>query len=248
MSIKNYNMFDQFFSKDNILEKEIIMDVNILIADDDNVFRELLEDILRKNGYHVFPACDGEEVIEKFFKYRLQLDLIILDVMMPGMNGWETLKEIRRYSEIPVMMLTALGDDINEITGLQSGADDYIAKPFNYGIFLARIQSLTRKARKRKTSVNIIGDIKIIENEHKILVYENEIFFSNKEYQLLLLFARNINLLLTREQIIDRIWGYDFDGDIRTVDTHIKTLRAKLGNTGNYIETVRGSGYRFCKK
>ena len=224
------------------------MSINILIADDDNIFRELLEDILRKNGYHVFSAGSGEEAIKKFFKYHLQLDLIILDVMMPEPDGWETLREIREYSEIPVMLLTALGDTTNEINGLTHGADDYISKPFNYGIFLARVQSLTRKSRKKKSSVNIIGAIKIIEDEHRVLVYENEISLTNKEYQLLLFFVSNINLLLTRDQIIQRIWGYDFDGDIRTVDTHIKTLRAKLGNAGNYIETVRGSGYRFCKK
>lgn len=224
------------------------MSVNILVADDDNIFRELLEDILRKNGYHVFPAGNGKETIEKFFQYHSQLDLIILDVMMPELDGWETLEEIRKYSEIPIMMLTALGDETNEINGLTHGADEYIAKPFNYGIFLARVQSLTRKATKRKAAVNIIGDIKIIEDEHKVIVYEHEVSLSNKEYQLLLLFASNINLLLTREQMIQKIWGYDFDGDIRTIDTHIKTLRAKLGDTGNYIETVRGSGYRFCKK
>lgn len=224
------------------------MGINILIADDDNVFRELVEDILRKNGYHIFSACDGKEALEKFYKYHSQLDLVILDVMMPAPDGWETLAEIRNISEIPVMMLTALGDETNEINGLTHGADDYISKPFNYGIFLARIQSLTRKAKKRKTSASIIGDIKILEDEHKVLVYGNEIQLSNKEYQMLLFFASNINLLLTREQIIQRIWGYDFDGDIRTIDTHIKTLRAKLGNAGNYIETVRGSGYRFCKK
>lgn len=226
----------------------IFMGINILIADDDNVFRELVEDILRKNGYHVFSACDGEEAIEKFYKYHSQLDLVILDVMMPEPDGWETLAEIRNISEIPVMMLTALGDETNEINGLIHGADDYISKPFNYGIFLARIQSLTRKAKKRKTSAKIIGDIKILEDEHKVFVYGNEIQLSNKEYQMLLFFVSNINLLMTREQIIQRIWGYDFGGDIRTIDTHIKTLRSKLGNVGNYIETVRGSGYRFCKK
>lgn len=224
------------------------MKINILVADDDDVFRELLEDILHKNGYNVFPASDGEEAIETFFTYQAQLDLIILDVMMPNLDGWETLEEIRRYSEIPIMMLTALGDEINEVNGLTSEADDYLTKPFNYSIFLARVQSLTRKAKKRKTSVNIIGDIKIIEEEHKVFVSGNEIYLSNKEYQLLLFFATNINILLTREQMIERIWGYDFEGDIRTVDTHIKTLRAKLGNAGCYIETVRGSGYRFCKK
>lgn len=127
------------------------MSINILVADDDNIFRELLEDILRKNGYHIFPASDGEEAIEKFFKYHSQLDLVILDVMMPEPDGWETLKEIRKYSEIPVMMLTALGDETNEINGLTHGADEYISKPFNYGIFLARVQSLTRKESHSRT-------------------------------------------------------------------------------------------------
>lgn len=224
------------------------MKISILIADDDDIFRELLEDILRKNGYHVLSANSGKDAVNTFFADPSQIDLVILDVMMPDMNGWEALAQIREHSEVPIMMLTALGDEINEMNGLTAGADDYLAKPFHYGIFLARVHSLTRKARKRKTSDIIAGDIKIIENEHKVLVGKNEIALSNKEYKLLLFFVINRNILLTREQMIEQIWGYDFQGDIRTVDTHIKTLRAKLGHAGNYIETVRGSGYRFCKK
>lgn len=223
------------------------MKINILVADDDDVFRELLEDILRKNNYHVFSANDGKKALDIFFDKHSQIDLIILDVMMPNMNGWEALAEIRRHSEIPVMMLTALGDEINEMNGLTAGADDYLAKPFHYGIFLARVHSLTRKARKRKLSDIAAGNIKIISDEHKVFVGKNEISLSNKEYHLLLFFVTNQNILLTREQMIQHIWGYDFEGDIRTVDTHIKTLRAKLGSAGSYIKTVRGSGYRFCQ-
>lgn len=224
------------------------MKVNILVGDDDDVFRELLEDILRKNGYHVFSARDGKEVAEQFQLYGSQIDLVILDVMMPNMDGWEVLDEIRNSSDVPIMMLTALGDDVSQINGLTSGADDYLVKPFHYGVFLARVQSLTRKARKRKASDIVVGDIKIIIDEYKVFVGGNEVALSNKEFKMLLLFASNINILLTREQLIDRIWGYDFEGDIRTVDTHIKTLRAKLGDSGKCIETVRGSGYRFCEK
>lgn len=221
------------------------MKINVLIADDDDAFRELLGDILKKNGYHVYLAANGKEAVDCFIAYQLEIDLIILDVMMPVLNGWEALNEIREYSEVPIMMLTALGDTTNEIIGLTSGADSYLAKPFNYEVFLARIQSLTRKARKRKFMTHVMGNIKIIEDEHKVFVNENEIPLSNKEYQLLLLFSANPNILLTRTQIIDKIWGYDYEGDVRTMDTHIKTLRTKLGKAGDYIKTVRGSGYRF---
>lgn len=223
------------------------MKINILIADDDDIFRGLLEDILRKNGYHIFSAEDGKEAIDIFYKYSDQIDLAILDVMMPGFDGWEVLSEIRRCSEVPVMMLTALGDAQSEITGLISGADDYIAKPFNYEVFLARVQSMTRKAKKKKEMDIDIGNIKVIENAHKVFVDGQEVFLSRKEYHLLLFFIANPKMVLSRERLIERIWGYDYEGDIRTVDTHIKTLRAKLGSAGKYIETVRGSGYCFQK-
>lgn len=226
-------------------EHSVNQAIRILVADDDGPFRKMLVDILEKNGYDVFCASDGREALDIYFANDAMIDLVILDVMMPGVDGLEAAREIRRYSDVAIMMLTALGDDGNEIKGLSAGADDYIAKPFRYGVFLARVQSLTRKARKEKTQTIRVDDLIIIQQEHKVYTGDREVPLSNKEYQLLVLLITNKNILLTREQMISHIWGYDFEGDIRTVDTHIKTLRAKLGHAGQRIETVRGSGYRF---
>lgn len=226
-------------------EHSVNQAIRILVADDDGPFRKMLMDILEKNGYDVFGASDGSEALDIYFANDTMIDLVILDVMMPGVDGLEAAREIRRYSDVAIMMLTALGDDGNEIKGLSAGADDYIAKPFRYGVFLARVQSLTRKARKEKTQTIRVDDLIIIQQEHKVYTGDREVPLSNKEYQLLVLLITNKNILLTREQMIGHIWGYDFEGDIRTVDTHIKTLRAKLGHEGQRIETVRGSGYRF---
>lgn len=221
------------------------MAITILIADDDDVFRELLEDILKKEGYEVLSASDGEVALDLFWKYSVQIDLVILDVMMPKYNGWDVIQEIRERSEVPALMLTALGDESNEINGLLLGADDYITKPFKYGVFLARIESLTRKAKKSQEKNINAGCIFIEQRKQTVLVNGEKVSLSRKEYELLLLFVKNKNILFTREQLIDHIWGYDFEGDIRTVDTHIKTLRAKLGEAGQMIKTLRGSGYRL---
>lgn len=222
------------------------MEITVLIADDDDSFRKLLTDILKKEGYHVIAAKDGREALDIFYEQNTGIDLVILDVMMPKLDGWEAAAEIRQNSDVALMMLTALGDGVSEIKGLNVGADDYIAKPFRYGVFLARVRSLTRKAREKKSSVISIKDLTVIRHEHRVLVGERELALSNKEYQLLLLLVTNKNMVLTREQMIRNVWGYDFDGDIRTIDTHVKTLRAKLGDAGKYIETIRGAGYRFC--
>lgn len=219
--------------------------ITILIADDDDVFRELLEDILKRQGYQILSAPDGEAALDLFWKYSVQIDLLILDVMMPKYSGWDVIKEIREHSEVPVLMLTALGDESSEISGLLLGADDYITKPFKYGVFLARVESLTRKAKKSKEQNINAGCIFIEQRKQTVLVDGKEVSLSRKEYELLLMFVKNKNILFTREQLIDRIWGYDFEGDIRTVDTHIKTLRAKLGEAGQMIKTLRGSGYRL---
>lgn len=221
------------------------MELGVLIADDDEVFRDLLRDILEKNHYKVLTAGDGKEALDIFWEHEKEIDLVILDVMMPEYSGLEVLMGIRERSEVAVLMLTALGDERSEVNGLSKGADDYIAKPFKYEIFLARVQSLTRKARKIRQSEISIGELKILPTQHKIFINNDEILLSRKEYEILLYLVVNENILLTRDRITERIWGYDFDGDIRTVDTHIKTLRAKIGNIGSMIKTVRGSGYRF---
>lgn len=220
------------------------MDIKILVADDDKVFRELVCDIIRKEGFFPVEAGDGQQAIEIFFGSK-DIDLIILDVMMPLYDGWEVLKEIREHSDVPVIMLTALGDEKHEVFGFKKGADDYIAKPFSYEIFIARLNSLLRKLKNERLSEIIIGDIIINQGTHKVTACSLEIELNRKEYNLLIYFIKNRDRILTREQILCSIWGYDFEGDIRTIDTHIKTLRQKLSACGDYIKTVRGSGYMF---
>jgi len=220
------------------------MDIKILIAEDDSVFRDLVCDIVKKEGYIPVEASDGKEAIDIFFGSK-DIDLIILDVMMPIYDGWEVLKEIREHSDVPVIMLTALGDEKNEIFGLKEGADDYISKPFSYEIFVARLNTIVRKLKKERIDEIIVGKIKLYPVTHKVIVNDLEVELNRKEYSLLTYFVTNNNRVLTREQILDKVWGYDFDGDIRTIDTHIKTLRSKLVTYGNYIKTVRGSGYMF---
>jgi DNA-binding response OmpR family regulator len=220
------------------------MEIKVLIAEDDLIFRNLVCDIVKKEGYNPIEAGNGKEALDIFFNSK-DIDLIILDVMMPIYDGWDVLKEIRENSEVPIIMLTALGDEKNEVLGLKKGADEYISKPFSYEIFVARLNSIVRKLKKTKSEELLAGKIKINQNTHKVIVDNSEVELNNKEYSLLNYFVKNMNRVLSREQILNKIWGYDFDGDIRTIDTHIKTLRAKLLTCGAYIKTIRGSGYMF---
>ena len=220
------------------------MEIKILVADDDPIFRELVYDIIKKEGYIPVEACDGQHAIDVFFGQN-DIDLVILDVMMPIYDGWEVLKEIREHSDVPVIMLTALGDEKHEVSGLKKGADDYIAKPFSYEIFVARINVLLRKLKKELLDELVIGEMRINQATHKVIVGDFEVELNRKEFSLLIYFFKNRNRVLTREQILCSIWGYDFEGDIRTIDTHIKTLRAKLLGCGEYIKTARGTGYMF---
>ena len=220
------------------------MDIKILIAEDNSIFRDLVCDIIRKEGYKPIEAKDGKEAIDIFFGSN-DIDLVILDVMMPIYDGWEVLKEIREHSDVPVIMLTALGDEKNEVLGLKTGADDYITKPFSYEVFIARINSHVKKLKKDLINEIKGGKIKVNPATHKVMVEDLEIELNHKEYNLLVYFVNNNNIVLTREQILYKVWGYEFEGDIRTIDTHIKTLRAKLLTYGHYIKTVRGSGYMF---
>lgn len=220
------------------------MDIKILIAEDDHIFRNLVCDIITNEGYQAVEACNGQEAIDIFFNDK-DIDLVILDVMMPLYNGWEVLKEIREHSDVPVIMLTALGDEKNEILGLNKGADEYIGKLFSYPVFIARLNKIVKKIKKDSHDEIISGNIKINQSSHKVFLSDLEIKLNPKEYNLLIYFIKNTDKVLTRDQILDKIWGYDFDGDIRTIDTHIKTLRAKLSDEGKYIKTIRGTGYMF---
>lgn len=220
------------------------MEITILIADDDPIFRELIRDMLKKESYIVIEAENGSDALQAFYD-NSEIDLIILDVMMPELSGWEVLDEIRIQSEMPVVMLTALGDERNEIQGLHAGADDYITKPFSYPVFMARIKTLLRKIEKKKTATLQCGELILNQLEHKVFVDEEEVILNNKEYQLLEYFMHNKGITLTRDMLINQVWGFDFEGDSRTLDTNIKTLRAKLQDTGRYIQTIRGTGYRL---
>lgn len=219
------------------------MSINILVAEDDDMLQRLICDIVRKQGYNPIKAKDGEEALELFFS-NSNIAMCILDVMMPIYDGFEVLKEIREHSNVKVMMLTALTDERNEIQGFNKGADDYICKPFSYPVLVARIESLLKDIKAEQTQVIKEGDLSIDKNKREVLVCEESIELTNKEYNLLMYLVENRNIVLTREKILNEIWGFDYDGDSRTIDAHIKTLRKKLQNC-DFIKTVRNVGYKF---
>ena len=219
------------------------MEIRVLV-DDDAVFRELVCDILRKQGCSPLEAADGEQAIDRFFEER-GIALVVLDVMMPRYDGWEVLRRIREHSAVPVVMLTALGDERHEVLGLRQGADDYIAKPFSHEVFVARIDALLRRIRKERLEPVETGGLRIEPASRRVFADGREAVLNRKEFDLLSFLLANRNRTLTREQILADVWGYGFEGEIRTIDTHIKTLRAKLGAQGSRIRTLRGVGYLF---
>ena len=220
------------------------MAVSILLADDDDLLRDLVKDVLEEEGYIVYAVGDGETAIDVLWEHQ-DISLAVLDIMMPGADGMQVLKEIREKSDIPVLMLTALGDSGSELNALRGGANDYVNKPFHYDILLERIKNLLKLTNAEDINTIERGILKVDPLGHKVFVNDNEVILNNKEYQLLELLVHNENIVLSRETILDRVWGYDYEGDIRTIDTHIKMLRAKIDGAGNYIRTVRGTGYCF---
>lgn len=228
------------------------MSHKILVADDEYLLRDLLKDILEKEDYEILEAEDGQKALECFHK-NPDIDLILLDIMMPVMDGKEVLKEIRRTSGVPVIMLTALGDHESELEGLLLGASDYISKPFHGDILLARIHAALAFKRLEPPSKEerleegkwCAGNLEVDTLGCRVTVENKEVILTNKEYQLLIYLMENKNIVLTRDQILEHIWGFDYEGDIRTIDTHIKMLRTDLKSCGCYIRTVRGIGYSF---
>lgn len=220
------------------------MPIYILVADDDSVLQNLMCDILKKQGYIPLKANNGQEALDIFFS-RSDIALCILDVMMPIYDGFEVMKEIREYSDVKILMLTALGDEAHEIKGLCRGADDYIAKPFSYPVLIARIDSLLRKIKADTSQLIQEQELTINRQLYRVTLNGETVELNNKEYQLLLYLIENKKIVLTREKILDKIWGFDYDGDIRTIDAHIKMLRKKLGDYGNHIKTIRSIGYKF---
>lgn len=217
----------------------------IFIVDDEIRIRRMLSDYLRGNGYDTIEAVDGKDALEVFYANNTEIDIILLDVMMPEKDGFEVLKEIREISEIPVIMLTAKSEEYDQLNYFKGGADDFIPKPFSPSILLAHIEAVLKRCiREKKDSIQA-GELIIEEDKMKVMEGGEEIELTPKEYDLLLYFLHNEGVVLTREIILNAVWSFDYMGDSRTVDTHIKQLRAKLGDCGSYIKTVHGVGYRF---
>lgn len=220
------------------------MDIRILLADDDELLRNLVKEVLEEENYIVDEAEDGQQALELFYEKK-NFSLVILDVMMPKIDGIAVLDDIRGISDVPVLMLTALGDSSSELAGLRHGANDYVSKPFHYEVLLERIKNLLKMTKVQGLEVSKFERLVVDYAAHKVFVDDEEVVLNNKEFQLLEYLISNQGIVLSREKILDRVWGFDYEGDIRTIDTHIKMLRATLKEAGNYIKTVRGVGYSF---
>ena len=220
----------------------------ILIADDEARIRRLVSDFLKRDGHTMLEAEDGTAALTLLRQHN-EIDLAILDVMMPGADGFAVLESIRqdeRTRRLPVMMLTARAEELDQLHGLQGGADDYVTKPFSPLVLCARVKNLLARALgPQQEQADSFGELDIDEARHEVRVHGSDIGLTPKEYELMVYFKNNRGIALSREKILNAVWGYDYFGDLRTVDTHVKKLRAKLGDCGSKIETVRGYGYRF---
>ena len=219
--------------------------IKILVVDDESRMRKLVKDFLSKSGYEVLEAGDGEEAVDIFFKDK-EIALIILDVMMPKMDGWQVCREIRESSKVPIIMLTARSEERDELQGFELGVDEYISKPFSPKILVARVNAILRR-----TLGNVGGDvleaggIVLDKAAHIVKIDGESVDLSYKEFELLSYFIENQGIALSREKILNNVWNYDYFGDARTIDTHVKKLRSKLGDKGEYIRTIWGMGYKF---
>lgn len=220
--------------------------IKILVVDDESRMRKLVRDFLVREDYEVLEAGDGEAALDIFYQEK-NIALIILDVMMPKMNGWDVCREIRETSKVPIIMLTAKGDEEDELTGFELGVDEYISKPFSPKILVARVSAILRRSGKAPEDGKLlsIGGIVIDQTAHTVTVDGKQIELSFKEFELLTYFMENEGIALSREKILNHVWNYDYFGDARTIDTHVKKLRAKIGEKGDYIKTIWGMGYKF---
>lgn len=217
----------------------------ILVVDDEMRMRKLVRDFLVKNDFTVIEAEDGEEALNLFYAEK-DIALVILDVMMPKIDGWEVCREIRRESRVPVIMLTARGDERDELMGFDLGVDEYISKPFSPRILVARVEAILRRTgQSDRDDVLEAGGIRINKSAHEVTVDGVPVELSFKEFELLTYFLENQGIALSREKILNNVWNYDYFGDARTIDTHVKKLRSKMGSKGNYIKTIWGMGYKF---
>ena len=219
--------------------------LKILVVDDESRMRKLVRDFLVKQNFDVLEAGDGEEAVDIFFREK-DIALIILDVMMPKMDGWQVCREIRAYSKVPIIMLTAKSDERDELQGFDLGVDEYITKPFSPKILVARVEAILRRSNLL-TNEDIIsaGGIELNKSAHQVKIDGKDIELSFKEFELLAYFMENQGIALSREKILNNVWNYDYFGDARTIDTHVNKLRSKLGEKGELIKTIWGMGYKF---
>ena len=218
--------------------------VKVLIADDESRMRKLVKDFLSKAEFIVLEAEDGEQAVDMFFSDK-DISLVILDVMMPKMDGWQVCREIRSKSKVPIIMLTAKSDERDELLGFELGVDEYITKPFSPKILVARVDAILRRSNALNDDIIEINGIKIDKAAHQVLVDGQDITLSVKEFELLSYFVANKGIALSRDKILNNVWNYDYFGDARTIDTHVKKLRSKMGEKGDCIKTIWGMGYKF---
>ena len=218
--------------------------VKVLMVDDEARMRKLVKDFLAIKGYRVIEAEDGEQAVDIFFKEK-DIGLVILDVMMPKMDAWEVCRTLRRYSQVPIIMLTARSEERDELLGFELGVDEYISKPFSPKILVARIEAILRRGNAGTGEILEAAGIRVDKDAHEASVDGQPVDLSNKEFELLIYFMENQGMALSREKILNNVWNYDYFGDARTIDTHVKKLRSKLGEKGEFIKTIWGMGYKF---
>ena len=217
----------------------------ILIVDDESRMRKLIKDFLTAKGYSILEAEEGEKALQVFEENSEKIDLILLDVMMPTLDGWSVLRQIRQTSKVPIIMLTARGEEQDELFGFELGVDEYISKPFSPKILVARVEAILKRTQGDTKEVKDYGGIEIDKEGRTVTVDGKVLELSLREYELLVYLVENENIALSRDKILNNVWNYDYYGDSRTIDSHIKKIRHKLGKRGKYIKTMRGVGYKF---
>ena len=217
----------------------------ILVVDDESRMRKLIKDFLAAKGFSILEAEDGEKALQVYEENSQKIDLILLDVMMPKLDGWSVLRQIRQTSKVPIIMLTARGEEQDELFGFELGVDEYISKPFSPKILVARVEAILKRTQGDTKEVTDYGGIEIDKEGRTVTVDGKVLELSLREYELLVYLVENENIALSRDKILNNVWNYDYYGDSRTIDSHIKKIRHKLGKRGKYIKTMRGVGYKF---
>ena len=220
-------------------------DVTVLIVDDESRMRKLIKDFLMQKNYKILEAGDGEEALKVFEENQNKISVILSDVMMPKLDGWSVLRQIRQTSKVPIIMLTARGEEQDELFGFELGVDEYISKPFSPKILVARVEALLKRTKPEEKEIEDYGGITINSKGRTVTVDGKQVEMSLREYELLKYLVDNKGIALSRDKILNNVWNYDYYGDSRTIDSHIKKIRHKLGKKGKYIQTIRGIGYKF---